>query len=86
MFALTLVPLLLIAGGAVDYGRTVAVRTELSHAADSAALAAAQFAMVEYTKKNRAWQQEARLSGQRSFTSPWPATGSTPVRRRVSSC
>jgi Flp pilus assembly protein TadG len=67
-FAVGAVPLMLAVGGAVDYGRAITARAELSAAADAAALAAAQTAAKAYSESKGNWSNEGTIAGRRSFT------------------
>lgn len=67
LFAVALFPIMLAAGGAIDYAATIRAKQSLDTLADSAALAAAEFAAQEYRSGNAGWNAAAISAGQKSF-------------------
>ncbi|MCB1542647.1 MAG: VWA domain-containing protein [Rhodoblastus sp.] len=79
LFAIALFPMLLAAGGAVDYAATIRARQALDALADSAGLAAAEFAAQEYRKGNWGWNSAGVSAGQKAF-----AAGVVPNKSDIS--
>ncbi|MFT4097994.1 MAG: VWA domain-containing protein [Rhodoblastus sp.] len=69
VFAIALLPLILAAGGAVDYAATLRAKQALDTLADSASLAAAEFAAQQYRSGNSSWNAAAVSAGQKAFAS-----------------
>ena len=67
LFAVALFPILLAGGGAIDYAATLRAKHSLDTVADSAALAAAEFAAQEYRNGNGNWNASAVAAGQKTF-------------------
>jgi len=67
LFAVALFPILLAGGGAIDYAATLRAKQTLDTVADSAALAAAEFAAQEYRNGNWNWNANAVTAGQKTF-------------------
>ncbi len=67
LFAVALFPILMAAGGAIDYAATIRARQSIDSLADSAALAAAEVAAQQYRAGNSGWNAAAVTAGQKSF-------------------
>lgn len=67
LFAVALFPIMLAAGGAIDYAATIRAKQAMDTLADSAALAAAEFAAQEFRSGNAGWNAAAVSAGQKSF-------------------
>lgn len=78
LFAVALFPILMAAGGAIDYAATMRAKQSLDTLADSAALAAAEFASQEYRNSNAAWNAQGVAAGQKTF-----AAGVVPNRADI---
>ncbi|MCC0002269.1 MAG: hypothetical protein H6871_04435 [Methylobacteriaceae bacterium] len=60
-------PILMAAGGAIDYAASLRAKQSLDTMADSAALAAAEFASQEYRNGNSNWNAAGVAAGQKAF-------------------
>jgi len=78
LFAVALLPLLMAAGGAVDYAATLRAKQSLDTLADSAALATAEFASQEYRNNNWNWNAAGVSAGRKTF-----AAGVVPNRADI---
>jgi len=67
LFAIALLPILMAAGGAIDYAASLRAKQSLDTMADSAALAAAEFASQEYRNGNSNWNAAGVAAGQKAF-------------------
>ncbi len=67
LFAIAMFPIMMAAGGAIDYAATIRAKQSLDTLADSAALAAAEFAAQEYRNGNAAWNARGVAAGQKTF-------------------
>lgn len=67
LFAIALFPILMAAGGAIDYAATLRAKQSLDTMADSAGLAAAEFAAQEYRNGNPGWNAAGVGAGQKAF-------------------
>lgn len=76
MFAITLLPIALAIGGAVDYSRYTEARAQLESAADQGALAAALAAKQALAANKSNWKQLAKDAGARAFAA---STGASHV-------
>ena len=79
LFAVALFPLLMAAGGAIDYAASIRAKQSLDALADSAGLAAAEFAAQEYRNGNSSWNAAGVSAGQKAF-----AAGVVPNRSSLS--
>ena len=78
LFAVALFPILMAAGGAIDYAATMRAKQSLDTLADSAALAAAEFASQQYRNNNASWNALGVAAGQKTF-----AAGVVPNRADI---
>ena len=67
LFAVALFPILMAAGGAIDYAATFRAKQSLDSLADSAALATAEFAAQQFRNSNSGWNAQAVAAGQKTF-------------------
>lgn len=68
LFALALMPVMLMLGAAVDYSRSTVARSALNSAADAAALTAVRQAAQAYAAGQSSWQTIGVQAGQSMFT------------------
>ena len=67
IFALAILPLMMMVGAAVDYSRAAAAASQLGEAADNGALAAAQAATRAIAAGNANWNAVGVAAGQNAF-------------------